>query len=122
MGGPHVEYVWHDSPVPAGLRVCQVYGWLLCPATGRVLIQEQDDGTFSLPGGTPEPTDPDQYATLAREAFEENQVRIGPLAANLGYQEVRLPERPVFAQVRMAGVITEFAPRALDPAADGYQD
>ncbi len=115
MGGPHVEYVWHGAAVPAVLRVSQVYGWLLCPATGRVLIQEQDDGTCSLPGGTPEPYDADQYATLAREAFEENQVRIGPLAAYLGYQEVRQPGRPVIAQVRMAGVITEFAPRAPDP-------
>ena len=48
MGDPPIEYVWHDGPVSAGLPVTQVYGWLLCPATGRVLIQEQDDGTFSL--------------------------------------------------------------------------
>jgi 8-oxo-dGTP diphosphatase len=115
VGGPLVEYVWHDSLVPAMLPVTQVYGWLLCPTTGRVLIQEQDDGTFSLPGGTPEPEDAGQYATLAREAFEENQVRIGPSAAYLGYQEVHQPGLPVIAQVRMAGVITEFAPRGPDP-------
>src|SRR5215469_8163035 len=57
MGDPPVEFVWHDGPVPPGLLVTQVYGWLLCPVSGRVLIQEQDDGTFSLPGGTPEPFD-----------------------------------------------------------------
>jgi 8-oxo-dGTP diphosphatase len=112
---PPVEYVWHASPVPAGLPVTQVYGWLICPVTGRVLIQEQDDGTFSLPGGTPEPEDGGQYATLAREAFEENQVRLAPAAAYLGYQEVRQPGRPLIAQVRMAGIITQFAPRAPDP-------
>ena len=115
MDDEPVEFVWHDSAVPATLPVTQVYGWLLCPVTGRVLIQEQDDGTFSLPGGTPESWDADWHATLAREAFEENQVRVGPSAVYLGYQEVRQPGRPVIAQVRMAAIITEFAPRAPDP-------
>jgi len=108
-------FVWHDGPVPASLPVTQVYGWLICPVTGRVLIQEQDDGTFSLPGGTPEPYDADLDATLAREAFEENQVHIAPAPAYLGYQEVREPGRALYAQVRMAGIITEFTPRAPDP-------
>jgi hypothetical protein len=115
MGDPPIEYVWYDGPVSAGLPVTQVYGWLLCPATGRVLIQEQDDGTFSLPGGTPEPFDADRDATLTREAFEENQVRLSATTAYLGYQEVRQPGRPVIAQIRMAGIITEFAARAPDP-------
>jgi 8-oxo-dGTP pyrophosphatase MutT (NUDIX family) len=115
MEDPSAQYVWHEGPVPAGLPVTQVSGWLICPLTGRVLIQEQDDGTFNLPGGTPESHDAGQYATLAREAFEENQVRIAPAAAYLGYQEVRQPGRPVIAQVRMAGIITQFAPRAPDP-------
>ena len=115
MGDPPAQYVWHEAPVPAGLPVTQVYGWLICPSTGRVLIQEQDDGTFSLPGGTPEPFDADLDATLAREAFEENTVRIAAATAYLGYQEVRQPGRPVIAQVRMAGIITQFTPRAPDP-------
>ncbi len=46
-------------------------------------------------------------ATLVREAFEENQVRIGA-SAYLGYQEVRRPGRRPYAQVRMASVIEEF--------------
>ena len=53
-------------------------------------------------------------ATLVREAFEENQVRVG-VTAYLGYQEVHRPGRPRYAQVRMAGVFEEFAPRAPDP-------
>jgi hypothetical protein len=61
MGDPPVEFVWHDDPVPAGLPITQVYGWLL------------------------------------------------------GYQEVRQPGQPVIAQLRMAGIITEFAARAPDP-------
>jgi hypothetical protein len=54
------------------------------------------------PGGTPELFDADRDATLAREAFEENQVRIAPSPAYLGYQEVHQPGRPVIAQLRMA--------------------
>jgi 8-oxo-dGTP diphosphatase len=66
------------------------------------------------PGGTPEPEDADLVATLVREAFEENQVRVGA-TAYLGYQEVHRPGRARYAQVRMAGVIEEFAARAPDP-------
>ena len=109
-----VRYWWHEATVPAGLEITQVYGYLLCPVTGRVLVQD-DDGVFNLPGGTPEPEDDgDLVATLVREAFEENQVRVGA-AAYLGYQEVRRPGRARYAQVRMAGVIEEFAARAPDP-------
>jgi 8-oxo-dGTP diphosphatase len=71
------------------------------------------------PGGTPEPGDAGQAATLAREAFEENQVRIGPSTAYLGYPLVAQDGREPYAQVRLAGVITEFAARARD--ADGGQ-
>jgi 8-oxo-dGTP diphosphatase len=108
-----VQYWWHEAPVPVGLEVTQVYGYLLCPATCRVLVQD-DDGVFNLPGGTPEPEDADLVATLVREAFEENQVRVGA-TAYLGYQEVHRPGRARYAQVRMAGVIEEFAARAPDP-------
>ncbi len=105
--------MWHEAPVPDGLEVTQVYGYLLCPRTGRVLVQD-DDGVFNLPGGSPEFQDVDLTATLMREAFEENQVRVG-VTAYLGYQEVYRPGRAVYAQVRMAGVIEEFAARAPDP-------
>jgi 8-oxo-dGTP diphosphatase len=108
-----VRYWWHEAPVPPGLEITQVYGYLLCPSTGRVLVQD-DDGVFNLPGGTPEPEDADLVATLVREAFEENQVRVG-VTAYLGYQEVHRPGRAPYAQVRMTGVIEEFAPRAPDP-------
>jgi 8-oxo-dGTP diphosphatase len=108
-----VRYFWHEAPVPGRLEVTQVYGYLLCPRTGRVLVQD-DEGTWNLPGGTPEPWDADLEATLVREAFEENQVRVGK-TAYLGYQEVHRPGRAPYAQVRMAGVIEDFAPRAPDP-------
>ncbi len=54
-------------------------------------------------------------ATLARESFEENQVRIAPGPVYLGYQEVIEPGQPSYAQVRMVGIIPEFAPRGPDP-------
>ena len=110
-----VQYFWHEAPVAAGLEVTQVYGWLLCPVTGRVLLQD-DEGTWNLPGGTPEAWDGDLEDTLIREAFEENQVRIRRgETAYLGYQEVHRPGRAPYAQVRMVGIIDEFAPRAPDP-------
>ncbi len=109
-----VRYLWHEVPVPSELMITQVYGYLLCPRTGRVLVQD-DDGAFSLPGGRPEPGDADLAATLAREAFEGSRVHVGA-TAYLGYQEVRRPSRVSYAQVRMAGVIEEFAPRAPGPA------
>lgn len=108
-----VEYFWHEAPVPVGLEVTQVYGYLLCPATARVLVQD-DAGSFNLPGGTPEPFDADLVDTLVREAFEENQVVVTD-SAYLGYQEVHRPGRAIYAQVRMAGLIGEFARRRPDP-------
>jgi 8-oxo-dGTP diphosphatase len=108
-----VRYVWHEVPVPPGLVISQVYGYLVCPRTGRVLVVD-DEGSFSLPGGKPEPADQDLAVTLVREAFEESQVRVGA-TAYLGYQEVRRPGRVSYAQVRMTGVIEEFAPRGPDP-------
>lgn len=44
-----VEYFWHEAPVPADLEITQVYGYLLCPRTGRVLVQD-DGGVFNLSG------------------------------------------------------------------------
>jgi 8-oxo-dGTP diphosphatase len=113
MADAEVVYFWHEAPVPAGLQVTQVYGYLICRETGRVLVQD-DDGVFNLPGGKPEPGDSGLEGTLAREALEENQVRVGA-SAYLGYQEVRRAGRAPYAQVRMAGVIEEFADRAPDP-------
>lgn len=109
-----VRYFWHEAPVPPELELTQVYGWLLCPRTARVLIQE-DEGTWNLPGGTPEPEDAGSMeATLRREAFEENQVRVGD-TAYLGYQEVHRPGRLPYAQARFAGIVEVFAERAPDP-------
>jgi 8-oxo-dGTP diphosphatase len=110
-----VQYFWREAPVAVGLEVTQVYGWLLCPVTGRVLLQD-DEGTWNLPGGTPEAWDEDLEDTLIREAFEENQVRVRRgRAAYLGYQEVHRPSRDPYAQVRMVAICDEFAPRAPDP-------
>lgn len=108
-----VRYFWREAPVPPGLEITQVYGYLICPQTVRVLLQD-DDGVFNLPGGSPEPWDQDLFATLAREAAEENQVRVDD-AVYLGYQEVQRPGRVPYAQVRMAGRISGFDPRGPDP-------
>jgi 8-oxo-dGTP diphosphatase len=108
-----VEYVWREAPVPDRLKITQVYGYLLCPTTARVLVQD-DDGWFNLPGGKPEPGDADLVDTLAREAAEENQVTVGE-SAYLGYQEVHRPGCGPYAQVRMVGLIASFEARRPDP-------
>lgn len=108
-----VRYFWHETEVPADLEITQVYGYLLCPRTARVLVQD-DEGSFNLPGGTPEQWDQDIVATLVREAFEENQVRVSD-AVYLGYQEVHRPGRAPYAQVRMTGLIGAFEERRPDP-------
>jgi hypothetical protein len=72
-------------------------------ARGFVCRHVQDSANpRASPGGTPEEWDADLTATLVREAFEENQVRVGE-TAYLGYQEVHRPDRAPYAQVRMAG-------------------
>ena len=108
-----VSYRWFEAPVREGLQVTQVYGYLICPSTGRLLIQD-DEGVFNLPGGTPEAWDDGMSATLSREALEESQVRIDD-AVYLGFQEVRRPGRAPYAQVRMAGRISGFERRGPDP-------
>lgn len=108
-----VHYFWHEAAVPAELEVTQVYGYLLCPETARVLVQD-DAGVFNLPGGTPEDWDDGIEATLVRESFEENQVVVTD-AVYLGYQEVHRTGRAPYAQVRMAGLIDLFEERKPDP-------
>lgn len=99
--------------MPDGLAIAKVHGFLFCPDTARVLVQEFD-GRFSLIGGSPELADADLFAALAREAVEESQVVVAE-AGYLGYQEVRQPGWAPCAQVRMAGLIGEFGPRRPDP-------
>jgi hypothetical protein len=73
----------------------------------------------------PEPEDDGLTATLVREACEENQVRIGA-TAYLGPQEALSHDRAPYPQVRMAGIIDEFAARTVSgwrarvPAADHF--
>jgi 8-oxo-dGTP diphosphatase len=107
-----VSYRWHELPVPPRLKVVKVHGFLICPATGRALLQECD-GRFSLPGGSPELVDADLRATLVREAMEESQVVVTG-TTYLGYQEVHEPGCRPYAQVRMAGLIGGFGPRCRD--------
>lgn len=107
-----VDFAWCGEPVTEGVPVVQVYGWLLYPDDGRVLVQDTGDG-FNLPGGRPEPEDADMLATLRREALEESQVTVTD-AAYLGYERVfRDGQRR--ALVRMVGRIGEFLPRHPDP-------
>ena len=45
------------------------------PAVGAALVRA-GEVSIHLPGGSPEPEDASLYATLARQVFKENQVRV----------------------------------------------
>jgi hypothetical protein len=106
-----MDFVWCPGPVPEGVPVVQVYGWLVDDA-GRVLVQDTGE-RFNLPGGSPEPGDADMAATVVREAMEESQVMVTEVVY-LGYEQVQRAGRP-HALVRMMGRIGEFHPRRPDP-------
>jgi 8-oxo-dGTP pyrophosphatase MutT (NUDIX family) len=106
-----VDFTWCPEPVPRGVPVVQVYGWLMDDA-GRVLVQNTGN-RFNLPGGSPEPGDADLAATVVREAMEESQVTVTEVAY-LGYEQVHRAGRPR-ALVRTVGRISEFHPRHPDP-------
>ena len=44
-----VSYLWRESPVAEHLEIVKVHGFLICPDTGRALVQEYD-GRFSFNG------------------------------------------------------------------------
>lgn len=106
-----VSFMWCPRPVPQGIPVVQVYGWLLDDA-GRVLVQNTRD-RFNLPGGSPESGDADLAATVIREAMEESQVTVTEVVY-LGYEQVQRAGRP-HALVRTVGKVGEFHPRRPDP-------
>lgn len=94
------------------MPIRQVYGFVF-DDLGRVVLQD-DEGTFNLPGGTPEPSDADLAATLARECMEESQLLHGP-PAFVGWQQVIEDDGVTYAQVRMAARLVRFMPRNADP-------
>jgi 8-oxo-dGTP pyrophosphatase MutT (NUDIX family) len=112
------EFDWREEPVPAGLPVLQVHGWL-ADETGRFLLRDDADGArFQLAGGKRENADRGWAHTLLRESAEECQVTLATDSiAYLGHQVVTEdPAQPgAYAQVRLFGVITEFGPSAPDP-------
>ncbi|MPZ65922.1 MAG: NUDIX hydrolase [Pseudonocardiaceae bacterium] len=105
-----VGFAWCPEPVPAGMPVVQVYGWLLDDA-GRVLVQDTG-ARFNLPGGSPDPVDADLAATVAREAMEESQVTVTDVVY-LGYEQLERAVEPR-ALVRTVGRIGVFHPRHPD--------
>lgn len=111
-------FAWSDGPVPEGLPVWQVHGWLADDA-GRVLVQDRvHEGKFLLPGGKRDLADLDWAHTLIREAAEESQVTVGRNSiAYLGHQVVTGDPQVSgpYAQVRLFGAIEAFGSPARDP-------
>lgn len=108
-----VVYLWHEGVYPPlEMHVSQVYGYVF-DDQGRVTVL-RNDSMWNLPGGTPEPTDENQVATLAREVHEEVQVEIAD-PVYLGFQEVRRRGANPYAQLRMAARAIRFLDRTPDP-------
>lgn len=101
---------WFEVPVPSGLEVRQVYGFIF-GLDGRLLVLE-DEGSFNLPGGKPEKSE-SLRETLVRESLEEGQALIGS-SEYLGYQCVEGEEH--FAQVRLVALLDQLLPEAVDPS------
>ncbi|GAA5149886.1 hypothetical protein GCM10023321_14420 [Pseudonocardia eucalypti] len=84
-------------------------GWLLDYA-GRVLLHDDGDGVYRLPGGPPQHRDHDLAASLRRLVLEEAHVTITE-AVPLGYQPTIEAGQPrVLAS--MVGRIGEILPRS----------
>lgn len=112
------EFDWREEPVPAGLPVLQVHGWL-ADGTGRFLLRDDAGGArFQLPGGKCDSADEGWVATLVRECEEESQVRVvRDSVAFLGHQVVTGDPRAAgpYLQVRLFGMIGAVGPSAPDP-------
>jgi 8-oxo-dGTP pyrophosphatase MutT (NUDIX family) len=115
QGANLVEIDWMACWPPApGLEIRQVYGIVFDGRSGRVVVQE-DGERYNLPGGTPEPGDTGLLDTLARECFEESQIRLSA-AEPIGYQRVAEDDGTTYAQTRFVAVLTEVCPRRPDPS------
>lgn len=94
-----IKYVWHNESVPKGMLITQVSG-ILIDEENKVLLYEEDDGKYRIPGGHPIDNE-DISSTLIRECLEEVNTEIENIKY-LGFQEVKGDrERESYAQVRM---------------------
>ena len=113
-----VKITWHNGDVPNNLEVRQVYG-LVFTQDGRMLIKaEEKKGEifYSYAGGTPEKFDADHIATLRREMIEEVNTTLNSELYVVGYQEIEGDgDKPVYAQLRMVGMIDKIGPVMPDP-------
>ena len=105
-----VEYIWHEGPVPKGMRVTQVAG-ILFNDEGKVLVKKDADGIYGLAGGTPEAGET-REETLHREVDEEVNCKIDNLHY-IGYQVVKGDSKP-YAQRRYIAHVTYFGPNRPD--------
>ena len=112
------EFRWVDAPVPAGMKITQVYAVML-DRDGRVMlrVEKTPDGRtrYSLAGGRPEPFDSGMEDTCRRELLEEVNTEI-ETPVYIGYQQVDEEDgTPAYAQIRMAALIRKIGIREPDP-------
>ncbi|GAA5150873.1 hypothetical protein GCM10023321_16950 [Pseudonocardia eucalypti] len=106
---------WRPVPVPPGMPVARVYGWLV-DQVGRVLLHDHGNGNYQLPGGTPEGGDGDLVETLRRQVLADARVTVAE-AVQLGYRATDEGGEPR-ALVSMVGRIGEVLPRRVGPDQD----
>ena len=112
------EFRWVDAPVPAGMKITQVYAVML-DRDSRVMlrVEKTTDGRtrYSLAGGRPEPFDRGIEDTCRREVLEEVNTEI-ETPVYIGYQQVDEEDGTLaYAQVRMAALIREIGIKKPDP-------
>lgn len=112
-----VKITWHNGAVPEGMKIKQVYG-LLFTEDGRFLVRIENNPkgkVYTLAGGTPEPFDGNEEATLRRELVEEINTTIkNPIL--VGYQKIDLQDGSApFAQLRMVAIIDKIGVKQPDP-------
>ena len=112
-----IKFSWHESKVPANIKITQVYG-IIFTTDGRTLLRVEnkpDKKYYCLAGGTPEDFDADMIATLKRELIEEVNTTIHD-PVYLGYQLVENDgDKPPYAQVRMVAIIDKIGKKQPDP-------
>lgn len=115
--GKEVTFTWIDLDNEGDLQkyspLTQAYAICYNDAGEVLILDQKEDGTWTLPGGTVEPGE-NTVQTLTREVMEEADITITDINL-LGIQEVK-SDKPTHYQTRYVAKIKELFPQTIDPA------
>jgi len=120
-GDPYKLRWIEDSDFSKLDNVKQVYGFLFDQEGKVVVITDNPEKNWTLPGGSPEDYDKDWMDTLIREVEEEADVEIDENSVvSLGYVEVKpMSEKcrkKTHYQLRVAAKVSKIKEQTTDPA------